>query len=563
MATIALAAALLTGCAPAAGFKLDEAGVTPVQNRALRTVGRVEPVSLASKPLQSTGISIRTTTRMFNAELDYTDSKENPLPYLAEALPQLNTDSWQVFPDGRMETRYRLKPNLTWHDGTPFSAQDYVFAWQVYSRPELGAGGGRLMASLAEVAAPDERSLVFRWKQIYPEAGRLGTGLQALPRHLLAEDFAATAGNPDGFINHPYWAQEYVGLGPFKLERWEPGAFIEGSGFDGHVLGKPKIPRVVIRFMADENLVMTNMIAREIDLSSDRSIRFEHAMILRREWGGVDGGTAILSPSQARYSLIQFRPELQRPRALGDLRVRRAVAHATDKQALNEAVFQGAGVPSDTFLRHDVPYYVDLHRQIPKYPHDPRQTEALMREAGFTRGADGMFVDAAGERFSPQLLEETGAANEQVLAVMVQAWKQAGIDVQGALLPAAQLRDPQVRASFPAFYHTTGGGVDENGYSFMERGAIPSAENRWSGSNRGGWVNDDYTRIWNTFSTTIEVPQRQRLAMEMEKILTDQLPAIMLFFNFGVSAHLGTLHGPDPNAADSAVAWNVHEWEFR
>lgn len=563
MVLAALAVFLIAACGPAGGSwaTSGQAGQEGSQRRTLRTVMRVEPISLASKPLQSTGISVRMTTRLFNAELDFTDARENPLPYLAEALPQVNTDSWRVFPDGRMETSYRLKPNLVWHDGSPLSADDFVFAYQVYSNPELGASGGRLIGSLSEVVAPDSRSLVLRWRQIYPDAVRLGGGFQALPRHILSAPYLAA--NAEAFINHPYWAQEYIAAGPFKLERWEPGTFIEGVAFNGHVLGRPKIERVIVRFMADENLVMTNLLAGELDLSSDRSIRFEHAVILRREWVLMSGGTAILSPSQARYSLVQFRPDLQRPRALADLRVRRAVAHATDKQALNDAVFEGQGVPSDTFLRHDVTYYTEVQRAITRYAHDPRQTEQLMREAGFTKGGDGLFADASGDRFSPQLLEETGAANEQVLAVLVNSWKLAGIDVQGALLPAAQLRDPQTRASFPAFYHTTGGGVDENGYSFMASAAIPTPENRWSGSNRGGWLNSEYDRLWATFSTTLEVPERQRLAVQMERLITENLPAIMLFFNFGVTAHVSAVRGPDPNAADSAVGWNVHEWELR
>ena len=76
-----------------AALKRDEDGVPSpgAERRARRQVMRVEPVSLASKPLQSTGISVPQTVRLFNAELDFTDSRERPLPYLADALPQLHT----------------------------------------------------------------------------------------------------------------------------------------------------------------------------------------------------------------------------------------------------------------------------------------------------------------------------------------------------------------------------------------------------------------------------------------------------------------------------------------
>ena len=60
--------------------------------------------------------------RALNAGLAINDERELPHPYLAEALPELNSDTWRVFPDGRMETAYRLRPNLTWHDGRPLTA---------------------------------------------------------------------------------------------------------------------------------------------------------------------------------------------------------------------------------------------------------------------------------------------------------------------------------------------------------------------------------------------------------------------------------------------------------
>src|SRR5205823_10951488 len=98
-------------------------------------------------------------TRMFNAFLDLYDDRSRPLPYLAEALPVLNTESWIVFPDGRMETRYHLKPSLTWHDGVPLTADDFVFAFQAATP----ANGFRTAAvpytMMDDVLASDDRTL--------------------------------------------------------------------------------------------------------------------------------------------------------------------------------------------------------------------------------------------------------------------------------------------------------------------------------------------------------------------------------------------------------------------
>jgi len=99
---------------------------------------RYEPTSLATRELDSVSVGQYTTKRAFNAQLAILDERGIPRPYLAETLPQLNSESWHVFPDGRMETTYHLRSGIAWHDGEPFSAENFAFAWRVYSAPELG-----------------------------------------------------------------------------------------------------------------------------------------------------------------------------------------------------------------------------------------------------------------------------------------------------------------------------------------------------------------------------------------------------------------------------------------
>src|SRR4029453_9382746 len=140
-----LALVLLTGCAPG-GQPRSSSGVDPArverQSRTLTMGVRYEPAALASKPLRESGSGVSSTTRLFNAELDMEDGKAAVRPYPAEAVPSVNSESWRVLPDGRMETSYRLKPNVTWHDGTALSAEDFAFAYRVFTAPTLGVPAG-------------------------------------------------------------------------------------------------------------------------------------------------------------------------------------------------------------------------------------------------------------------------------------------------------------------------------------------------------------------------------------------------------------------------------------
>src|SRR5438309_8999498 len=87
---------------------------------------RAEPPSLSSKPFRPLGLTADLSGRMFNAGLTIRNDAGLPVPQLAESVPQLNAADWRVNPDGTMETTYHLKPNLTWHDGQPLTADDCV-----------------------------------------------------------------------------------------------------------------------------------------------------------------------------------------------------------------------------------------------------------------------------------------------------------------------------------------------------------------------------------------------------------------------------------------------------
>src|SRR6266511_2209708 len=137
------ALALLSACAPTPAAvdrraQSEDELRTAQASKTLTIIGRNQPVNLAVPGLRATGAGVSGSVGPFNAALDTQDARENNVPQLAEALPQLNTDTWRLLPDGRMQTRYTLKPNLTWHDGTPLTAEDFVFAFNLYSIPELG-----------------------------------------------------------------------------------------------------------------------------------------------------------------------------------------------------------------------------------------------------------------------------------------------------------------------------------------------------------------------------------------------------------------------------------------
>ncbi len=403
---------------------------------------------------------------------------------------------------------------------------------------------------------------MIRWRRPYPDASALverDRELPPLPRHLLETPF--TAGDPDAVLNHPYWTRDYVGLGPYRLTRWEPGSSIEAVAFPQHVLGAPKIERIRLIFIADANAGLAHLLGGEIQLAADGAIDVELVSTLRREWG-PGGGSVVLHPNQWRSTVFQMRPELAAPRAILDHRIRKALAHAVDKAAINDAIYAGDSLLSDFMIPPLSSYGTAIDRAIPKFPYDLRRSEQLMNEAGFTRGQDALYASPGEGRFAVEAKTNASGDNVSEQSVLASEWRRAGFDVQEAVLPAAQAQDNQVRATFPGmFTFNTGLGVAALLNQTTER--IPRAENRWQGGNRGGWSNANYDRLAEAFNTTLDRSERERQVVEMARIFTEELPAIPVFFRTQPWAHVSALKGPQLVAPESKVSWNIHEWELR
>jgi peptide/nickel transport system substrate-binding protein len=528
--------------------------------RTLVIGSRNEPGTIAGKPLRQAGIGLYTVQAVFSASLAGLDDKGVPRPHLAEAVPELNTDSWRVLPDGRMEMTWKLKPNLVWHDGTPLSAQDFVFGWRVYATPDLGVSASPPIGYMEEVTAPDERTVLITWARPYPDADEMTAALfSPLPRHILQQSHQE--GQWEAFTGHPYWSREYVGLGPFALSHWEPGAYIEADAFDRYVRGKPKIPRVRFLFVEDPNTAVANVLGGEVNLIMEGTIQFEQAMTLKRRWEAENGGKILLHPNQWKATRFQLRPELATPRALRDARVRRAMAHAMDKEALNETLYYGDGLVAQNTVPPGGPFSEAVERATARYPYDLRRAQELMREAGFTKGSDGTYTSPSEGRFEGNLTSHPGTGNAEEISILAYGFREAGFEIREVMYGRPQAQDAQLRATFPGLYHNNQGSGVKTLLDHMSS-AIPSDDTRWIGSNRGAWSTPEYDRLGEAVSTTLDKAERTRIIADMARIFSEELPAVSVFFAYHHWAHVAGVKGPALVAPGAQLAWNIHTWEF-
>jgi len=500
---------------------------------------------------------------VLNATFDDQDEQGKPIPILPEALPELNTDTWRVLADGSMETTYHLKPGIAWHDGTPLDAADFVFAWQVYSSPASGGASIAPVSEMQEISAADSRTVVIRWRRPYINAAMLSsrtqTGFGALPRHVLQQSYQQ---DPyDVFANHPFWTDEYIGLGPYRLQRWDRGQEIDAVAFDKFVMGRPKIDRLRILITNDANAAVAQLLSGEADITLDYVLQYPDGAVLQQQWAVNKGGSVIFNPTLLWFGQIQLRPDQMSTPLQADVRFRRALAHGMDKNGLNDALMGGTGLVTDGILSPRATYYAAIEPSITKYPYDTRRAQQLLEEIGLQRGSDGLYGGPDRLPFSLEILGLSNPTWESENTIVVEGYRKLGLNAVGRILHTALFGDGQARAAFGTMQLTGSGGFERGLGSNLTSPAISRPENRWQGSNRGAWSHPDYDRLWEQYISTLEQPSQIQLLAQMEKLFTEEIPTIPMYYTPTVTPYRTGLVGPQlRTGGNSDTLFKIWEW---
>jgi peptide/nickel transport system substrate-binding protein len=459
-----------------------------------------------------------------------------------------------------MQTTYRLRPGLTWHDGRPLTADDFVFTRRAeQARLDYGLTGTNAeLRQMDEIRAPDPLTVTIRWKRPYVEAA--APQLIAVPRHLL--EGPLDQADPDAFGNLPYWTTEYVGAGAFRLTAWERGSFIEGAAFDAYALGRPNIGSVRFVWNSDPSVAVTRVLAGDVDMVADGAVRLEQASILRDQW---KTGVVLLSPTSLRYIQVQARQEFVNPRSLLDVRMRRAIYHAVDRRVLAEAMVEDPGMTADSFPPPTSPYYAAVNQAITKYPFDVRRADQLLMEGGIARAGDGVYAHPAEGRFRLEVRGVSGGQEEKDTTIVAAGLRDVGMDPSITLLPSsARAVDDKTKGTFPSLT------LNNNTLARRDLGLdkfissrIGGPHDNWVGGNRMGWSHIEFDELFDLWTASLDRADATRRLVQMMRILSDELPGMPLYYNFQVVAHTSALRGPQAISPETTRYGNVHEWAWQ
>lgn len=554
-----LTALLVLGFGCAGSGERDLVSSRPqTQPRAMKTltIGLQQEPAIMSWELAQTNVKSGGAHLVFNMLHNYLVVQDDAKGYraqLAVEKPSVDNGGWRLNADGSMDLTWRIRPGVTWHDGTSFTSEDLVFSFEVYKDPDMPNNIGRLIRTMESVTALDPSALVVHWSETFVDADQ-GPGLQPLPAHLLRQTYATDRAN---LARSPRLSTEFVGLGPYKIGRWESGSHLELAPFETYFMGRPPLDGVVVRFILDANTLVANVLSGSIDILPPIGIDIDATIEVKRRWEGTDNLALPQARGGFRVLEIQQRAEYARPlNGLPSLPVRQGFYHAIDRPALANTMGGGISPVADSWLGPTDELRPQLEARIPQFPYDPARGLALLAQAGWARGPDGALTQAlTGERFVIQLTAR-GARDSKEQNIIADNWKALGAQLDMYDIPPALQGDREHTSTLSGAWLATLQPEHLTTDRFHSR-SITSAATRWTGNNRGGYSNPNVDALLDKLTVTI--PQAERLALYGDLLREEMgdLPLMMLYWEGDI---LLAARGVRGTRGGGNSTFNFFEW---
>jgi peptide/nickel transport system substrate-binding protein len=494
---------------------------------------------------------------LVNAGLSQADAAGVLQPRLGESVPSLENGQWRVQPDGRMETTFRIKPNVLWHDGTPLTADDLVFTVMVGRDRDLPALSNAAYGAVDRVEATDPRTVVVHWQRPFIQADTMFTHSLALPvsKHLLEVNYLEDKAN---FIQAPYWSIGFAGTGPFKVREWTRSSHMVLAANDAYVLGRPRVDEIEVRFIQDPNALIANILAGEVEINLGRGMSLEQGISIRDQWR--DGKLAVrLSSWIAAYPQF-LNPN---PPALADARFRRALLQLIDRQAMVDSIQFGQSAVAHSYVSPAEPEYRDIEPSIVKYDFDPRSATTAIESLGYSRGADGSFRSADGQRLEIEI-RTTGGDDfqEKSMFSVSDYWQRGGIQMDPVVVPRQRATDREYRANFPGFELVRQpNALTPDAVTRMHGSEASLPDNNYRGSNRMRYRSPELDALIDRFYVTIPRQERTQVLAQMMRHTTEQVVPVGIYYNTEPTMIANRLVNVASGADRSSPAWNAHEWD--
>ncbi|HTX03205.1 MAG TPA: peptide ABC transporter substrate-binding protein, partial [Candidatus Acidoferrales bacterium] len=470
-----------------------------------------------------------------------TDHEGRDYPVLASIVPTLENGG--ISKDGLTIT-YHLRHGVRWQDNAPFTSRDVRFSFDAVMNDNTAVVSRHGYDDVAKIETPDAYTVVLHLKQPFAPAvhtffATSDTPYMILPAHLLAR-YSSLDGI--AFNSHP------IGTGPFRFVRWVRGDRIEYVANDDYFLGRPKLRRIILHIVPDENTIANELRSHEIDWFIQATPRTYPQI---KGIPGIDVRLVDFNGNDSMQINVTKPP-------LDDPRVRLAVGLAIDKRELVDKVTFGTTVPA----KEDLPAF--MWASDPTAGEDSRdlpRARALLDAAGWKMGNDGIR-HRDGVRLTFDLAFRMETVTDRDRGVLIVAMlRDAGIDVRlkgyntSMLYATAAQNGVMASGRFQAALTDWYAGVDPDDSSQLMCDQLPP--NGWNWSRYCSSQMDAAQRV---ALSHYDRATRKAAYSKIEHLLARDTPFVYLWWPRQIEAINDDLKNFRPNGI--IENWNAYQWSI-
>ncbi|MDC4224087.1 MAG: peptide-binding protein [Candidatus Manganitrophus sp.] len=364
-------------------------------------------------------------------------------------------ESFEMTSDCRLAT-FHLRKGVKWHDGREFTADDVLFTYQKIIDPQIVTPYSSSFETVERVEKLDPHTIRVTYREPFAP-GLESWGMGIIPKHLLeGKDL-----NTDPFNRNP------VGTGPFRFSEWITGQKVVVKANPDYFEGKPEIAEYIYRYIPDTATQFLELKALNLDMMALTPIQY------RRQ---TDDDFFKAEFNKFKYPALSYTYigyNLRDPK-FSDKRIRQALTHAVDKNAIIQVVLFGLGKPATGPY---IPESWAFNPNVRDFDYNPEKAKSLLAEAGWRIGDDGL-LKKDGRAFAFTLLTNQGNLERAKTAEMIQWYLgKIGIQVEIRVLEFQTLLHQFIdKKQFEAVIMGWGVGLDPDLYTIWHSGKTREGE---------------------------------------------------------------------------------------